>query len=93
VPPKKSEETGAQVDMVISRADRVINLCEIKFAVGKYQLTSDYAAYLRDRLELFRAKTKTRHAVVQTMITTYGVADGANSSIVQQEVTMDDLFK
>ena len=92
VPAKGSDETGAQVDMVISRADRVINLCEIKFAVGKIQLTSAYADSLRTRLEIFCTKTKTKYAVVQTFITTYGVADGINSSIVQQEVTMDDLF-
>ena len=78
--------------MVISRADRVINLCEMKFAVGKYQITKAYADYLRDRVELFRTKTNTRHAIVPTMVTTYGIADGINSGIAQQEIVMDDLF-
>ena len=50
------------------------------------------AQYLRDRIEIFRAKTKTNYAIVQTMVTTYGVAEGINSGVVQQEVTMDDLF-
>ena len=59
VPVKGSGEKGAQVDMVISRADRVINLCEMKFAVGRYQMTKVYADYLRDRVELFRTKTNT----------------------------------
>ena len=92
VPAKDSGEKGAQVDMVISRADRVINLCEMKFAVGKYQITKAYADYLRDRVELFRTKTNTRHAIVPTMVTTYGIADGINSGIAQQEIVMDDLF-
>lgn len=78
--------------MVISRADRVINLCEMKFAVGKYQMTRTYADYLRDRVELFRSKTNTRHAIVPTMVTTYGIADGINKGVVQQEILMDDLF-
>lgn len=91
-PMKDSTEKGAQVDMVISRADRVINLCEIKFAVGKYQITKTYSDYLRDRVELFKAKSKTKYSVVQTLVTTYGVADGINSAIVQQEVTLEDLF-
>ena len=86
------KEKGAQVDLVISRADRIINLCEMKFSIGKYPMSSDYAQYLRDRIEIFRAKTKTNYAIVQTMVTTYGVAEGINSSIVQQEVTMEDLF-
>ena len=91
-PAKDSGEKGAQIDMLISRDDRVINVCEMKFAVGKYQMTSAYADYLRDRVELFKAKTKTRYSVVQTMVTTYGVAEGVNSGIVQQEIVMDDLF-
>lgn len=33
--PKSNSEKGAQIDMVISRADRAINLCEMKFALGK----------------------------------------------------------
>lgn len=90
--PKDKSEKGAQVDMVIKRADRAINLCEMKFAMGKYQMTSDYADYLRDRAELFRSKTKTKYAIVPTMVTTYGVAEGINSGIVQQEFTMEDLF-
>jgi hypothetical protein len=48
---------------------------------------------LRDRIELFKAKTKTKYSVIQTMVTTYGVAEGIHSGIVQQEVTMDDLFE
>ena len=89
---QNEKEHGAQVDMVIARTDRVINLCEIKFSVGKYQLTAAYADYLRDRVELFKTKTMTTSSVVQTMITTYGIAEGMHNSIVQQEVTMDDLF-
>lgn len=91
--PKNDSEKGAQIDMVISRADRAINLCEMKFALGKYQVSADYADYIRDRAELFRTKTKTKYAVVPTMVTTYGVAEGANSSVAQQEITMEDLFR
>jgi hypothetical protein len=91
--PKSDSEKGAQIDLVISRADRTINLCEIKFAMGKYQMTADYADYIRDRAELFRTKTKTKYAIVPTMVTTYGVAEGANSSVAQQEITMEDLFR
>lgn len=89
---KEKLQKGAQIDMVISRADRVINLCEMKFAVGKYQMTKAYADSMRDRIEIFRTKTKTKYSLVQTMVTTYGVADGINNSVIQQEVTLDDLF-
>lgn len=93
VPEKESGERGAQIDMVIERADRVIHVCEMKFSIGQYVLTSAYAKYMGDRAELFRVKTKTRYAVVPTLVTTYGVADGANSDAIQSQVTMEDLFR
>ena len=30
--PKNNDETGGQIDLVIQRADRVINLCEMKYS-------------------------------------------------------------
>ena len=83
---------GAQIDLVIDRADRVINLCEIKFANGPYEIDRAYEMALRDKIETFRNETKTRKALHFTMITTYGVKRGKHSGIVQSEVNMDDLF-
>ena len=83
---------GAQIDMVMERADRIIHLFEIKFAIGKYSLTSKYASDLREREAIFREATGTKYATVQTFLTTYGLNNPENWSIVHSEVTMDDLF-
>ena len=92
--PKNSDkdEKGAQIDLLIDRADRVINLCEMKFSVHPYRITDDYEKLLRDRMEVFRTKTKTTKALMHTFVTTFGVADGMHRSIVNSEVVMDDLF-
>ncbi|MBR1513638.1 MAG: ATP-binding protein [Bacteroidales bacterium] len=96
VPTKKSdtdnEERGTQIDLLIDRADRVINLCEMKFSAHPYRITDDYEKLLRDRMETFRTKTKTTKALVHTFVTTFGVADGMYRSIVNSEVVMDGLF-
>lgn len=94
VPPKatKSQEKGTQVDLLIDRADRVINLCEMKFSEHPYRITEDYERLLRDRMETFRTQTKTTKSLVHTFVTTFGVADGMHRSIVNSEVTMDGLF-
>ena len=84
---------GAQIDLIIERADRVIHLCEMKFCQDGYRLTSEYAMKLRERMGLFREKTKTRKALVNTFVTTFGVANKNSSSLVHSEVTLDDLFK
>ena len=86
-------EKGAQIDLVIDRSDRVINLCEMKFSEAPYTITKDYEEKLRNRLAIFRAKTKTRKSLATTMVTTYGVLRGIHSGIVQNEVVMDDLFR
>lgn len=87
-----SNQKGAQVDLVIERADRIIHLCEIKFCQKRYSLTKEYVEKLRERTWLFQEVTKTTKTVVQTFVTTYGVANVNNWSIVHSEVTMEDLF-
>ena len=34
----KESSEGAQIDMLIERADRVINLCEMKYSIYPYAL-------------------------------------------------------
>ncbi len=88
-----STDKGAQIDLVIDRADRIINLCEMKFSGGPYTITKDYEEKLRNRMAIFKADTKTSKSLVTTMVTTYGVLRGIHSGIAQSEVVMDDLFR
>lgn len=88
---KKGE--GAQVDLIIKRADRMVHLCEMKFATGTYTLTSDYEEVLRNRQSVFTQTTQTNLSIVHTFVTTYGVKDGMHKGIVHSEVTMENLFK
>jgi len=88
----RNDTEGAQIDLVIDRADRVINLCEVKFAKGPFEIDRAYDMALRKKIELFRSETKTRKALHLTMVTTYGVKSGKYSGIVQSEVNMDELF-
>lgn len=86
-------EKGAQIDLVIDRADRVINLCEMKFSEAPYAISKEYESRLRERMAIFKADMGIRKSLVLTMVTTYGVLPGIHSGVVQNEVLMDDLFK
>ncbi|MBO7598046.1 MAG: ATP-binding protein [Bacteroidales bacterium] len=86
------DSQGAQIDLLIERSDRVINVCEIKFSEDKYSVSKDYADNLRNKLSVFRDDTGLKKSFALTMITTYGIIQGKNSGIVQNEVVMDDLF-
>lgn len=90
---KKKQQVGAQIDLIISRADRIIHLCEIKFSTKPYLLTSAYEEKLRSRATIFQQSTKTKHSLVHTFITTYGISNAESSGILHSQVIMDDLFE
>ena len=87
------QEQRAQIDLVIERADRIINLCEIKFANDLYVIDKQYENRLRERKTQFILETKTRKTAIITMITTFGIAHNKHSGIVTSEVVLDDLFE
>ena len=91
-PDKDKDLPGAQIDMIIERADRMIHLCEMKFSQRPYNISAEYEKKLRDRMWLFDLKTKNRKPLVHTFVTTFGLGEGKHHSIVHSEVTMDDLF-
>ncbi len=84
---------GTQIDMLISRRDRVINICEMKYSSFEYEITPKYNRELRERVSTFRNVTKTRNALHLTMITPWGVKMNANSGVVTQNVTLEHLFR
>ena len=86
-------EKGVQIDLVIDRADNVINICEIKFSELPYTITKKYATELRQKLATFKQSTKQRKTLFLTMITTFGVTENQyRNSLVHQSLDMDVLF-
>lgn len=88
----RSSEPGAQIDLVIERDDRVVNLCEIKYAQSEFEIKKDYADSLRNKVAAFAFETGTRKTLFLTMISTYGVKRNQYAGQVRSEVTMDALF-
>ena len=89
---KKKAIRGSQIDLIIERADRIIHLCEMKFSQSEFRITADYEEKLRNRMALFKEKTKNKQTLVHTFVTTFGVANGKHSSLVHSEVILDGLF-
>jgi len=63
---------GVQVDMLLERADRVINLFEIKFHRKELALTEATAKQLEQRAKLFKQYSKTRDQVILTLMVSGG---------------------
>jgi hypothetical protein len=82
-----------QVDLIIDRNDNIINLCEIKFSSGQYQIDKKYYESIRNKKTAFENSTHTRKAVLTTMITTFGLKRNDYSAEIVSEVLLDDLFE
>ena len=92
-PQSPNDENGAQIDLVISRADKTINLCEIKFYNDEFSITPEYKKKLEYKKSLFRQKNKSKDLLLTTMITTYGVKENQNYlGTVDSQITMDSFF-
>jgi uncharacterized protein len=92
---KKANETeeGLQIDMLIERADRVIDLFEIKFYNTEFTMTKAYAEKLSQRIRLFTSLSKTKHQVRLSMITPFGLKNPNYSpGLLHSDFTMDALF-
>ncbi|WP_232214716.1 ATP-binding protein [Asinibacterium sp. OR53] len=86
-------ENGAQIDLLINRQDHCINLCEMKFSLNEFTIDPAYAKELKNKVDVFRDKARTRKTLFLTMITTHGVKHNAHYlGLVQQDFKMDILF-
>ena len=83
---------GAQIDLLIERADRTINICEMKYSHGKYEITKSYDSLVARRMQTFRKVTKTNNALVLLYITPEGLVDNVYSRRLTRTVVTDDLF-
>ena len=84
---------GAQIDMIIDRADQIINLCEAKFTRDNFIITKSYAAQLRLKKTIFNQVTKTKKTTFNTLITTHpALKNQYYMDEIDNEITMDKLF-
>lgn len=88
----RNKEQSAQIDLVIDRGDKAIDLCEIKYSDHQYELKKDYVEWLRERRDLFREVTGTNKTLRLTMIASSGIKQNMYSSSVQTRLSADDMF-
>lgn len=77
----KGDDTmdGAQIDLLIDRSDRIINICEIKYAPESYVIDKAYYAKLQNKIASFKHFTKTRKGIFITFITPSGLFENKYS--------------
>lgn len=59
-----NQKQGFQIDLLIDRAENIINICEMKYYDAAFTLTKDYAAKLRQRVSNFREASGTQKTII-----------------------------
>jgi uncharacterized protein len=91
---RSKHDHGAQIDLLIDRPDRVVNLCEMKHSSVAFVINKKYAQWLRERTEVFRRETGTSKTLFNTFITTHGVAPNEYAEeLVAAHITAAALFE
>ena len=88
----KGYDRSAQIDMLIDRADRTINLCKMKFHNKPYTMTKNDEEDIERKVSSFKEATKTDKSIIVTMITTTGLERNEHSEGIQKVITLDQLF-
>ncbi len=93
VPKTGTDEEGAQIDLLLDRADRCINICEITFSHQPYVISKSYALTLERKLRVFRTRSDRHQALFLTMITPDGIVPNRYAEgLVTNQVVLSDLF-
>ena len=82
----------SQIDLIIERADHLINLCEIKYTYSEYTITASEDKKLKTRITAFSSATKTKCGIIPTWITPHGLFQNEYAASVQYQVNLNDLF-
>lgn len=90
----KEGEKGAQIDIVLDRADEIINIIEAKWTSNgePYMISSSDEEDLLNKRRVFIEQTQTRKSVFLTMVTISGIKKNSHFDSIQNFFTLDDLF-
>ena len=85
------EVDGMQIDLLIQRADDVVNVCEMKFYKSPFTVTKQYAQVLSARMQTLEKKfpALTFHL---TYIGGTELVKNEYSDLFTSSLTLDDLF-
>lgn len=89
---RSDDEDGVQIDLLISRNDNVVNMCEIKYYGDEFTVDKDYYRVLLKRQELLAKEVSPKVTIHNTLITTFGLTYNEYSGIFSSIITFDELF-
>lgn len=89
----EEDDDNTQIDMIISRNDNVVNMCEMKFYSEEFTIEKSYHTTLMKRNKLLSSMIPKKAVIHGTLITTYGLTYNEYSGDFVKVITLKDLFK
>ena len=91
---RKPEDIGrnAQIDLIIERADRMVNICEIKYSSNSYLIDNEEHLRFQNRMARFQQETAYSGGIIPVFITPFGLQRNAYSEYIINCIVLDDLF-
>lgn len=86
-------DDNVQIDMIIERVDRFVNMCEMKFTSKPYTITKAYASQIQARADILKKCIKKARVIQPILITSCGVKENdyyINNFV--NNLTISDLF-
>lgn len=86
------ERRGAQIDLVIQRADGFTDLCEMKHTSSLFTIDKDEADILQNKLDAYRDLSKDKRTLHLVLVSSNEISRNNFYNMIQKVVTLDDLF-
>lgn len=84
---------NAQIDLLIDRADNVMNVCEMKFYNSPFVITKKYYLELKNKVSELQKELATRKNIFLILVTTFGIKENEYSrELVEKSLEITDLF-
>lgn len=83
---------GAQIDLLIERADQTIHLCEAKFTDKPLKVSTALIKSMQQKCSVFAERTDTNAHLLSTLITTYPPKIDWVAKGIDAVVGLEDLF-
>lgn len=83
---------GIQIDLLIDRADNIINVCEMKYAPNGYEITSKAYSNLKTKISVLEQYIPAKKFITPVLITSNGVKRNKYSDEIYDQITAEQLF-
>ena len=80
------------MDMVIDRADNIVNLCEMKYTGGAYAISKSEAEKLQNRIQELSSNLRGKSVISVLVSNSSAKRNIYYNQLIYNNITLKDLF-